>query len=50
MLRFYKKFFHHQYPGLLWGMVVVGVWLRFVMVAGYYTGRLVLAKIGKARG
>jgi hypothetical protein len=50
MLRFYKKFFHHQYPGLLWGMVVVGVWLRFVMVAGYCTGRLVLAKIGKARG
>jgi len=50
MLRFYKKFFHHQYPGLLWGMVVIGVSLRFVMVAGYYTGRLVLAKIGKARG
>lgn len=50
MLRFYKKFFHHQYPGLLWGLVVVGVWLRFVMVASYYTGRLVLVKIGRARG
>lgn len=50
MLRFYKIFFHHQYPGLLWGLVVVGVSLRFMLVAGYYTGRLVLAKIGKARG
>lgn len=50
MLRFYKKFFYHQYPGLLWGLVVVGVWVRFVLVAGYYTGRLILAKIGKARG
>ena len=50
MLRFYKKFFRHQYPGLLWGLVVVGVWLRFVMVAGYYSGRLVLTKAGIRRG
>lgn len=49
MLRFYKKFFHHQHPGLLWGLVVVGVWLRFVLVTVYYTGRLVLARIGPVR-
>jgi GT2 family glycosyltransferase len=29
MLRFYRKFFRHQYPGLLMGLVVAGVWLRF---------------------
>jgi GT2 family glycosyltransferase len=50
MLRFYKKFFRHQYSGLLWGLVVVGVWLRFVMVAAYYSGRLVLTKTGIRRG
>lgn len=46
MLRFYRKFFRDQYPGLLWCFVVVGVWLRFVMVAGYHSGRLVLARAG----
>lgn len=50
MLRFYKKFFRHQYPGILWGLVVVGVWLRFVMVAGYYSGLLVLTKAEIRRG
>lgn len=44
MLRFYKKFFHNQYPGPLWGLIVVGVWLRFVMVAGYFSSRLILSK------
>jgi dTDP-D-glucose 4,6-dehydratase len=29
MLRFYRKFFCHQYPGVLMGLVVAGVWLRF---------------------
>jgi GT2 family glycosyltransferase/nucleoside-diphosphate-sugar epimerase len=33
MVRFYRKFFRHQYPGLLMWSVVVGVWLRFGMVA-----------------
>ena len=32
MLRFYRKFFRHQYPiGLMW-LVAIGVWLRFGMV------------------
>ncbi len=44
MLRFYRKFLRHQYPGLLWWGVVVGVWFRFVLVSIYYTGRLVLAR------
>jgi len=37
MIRFYRKFFHRQYPGVLMGLVVVGVWLRFGMVATYHS-------------
>lgn len=48
MLRFYQKFFRHKYPGLLWGLVVVGVWFRFVLVSGYFTVMLTVKKIGKA--
>lgn len=33
MVRFYRKFFQHQYPGLLMWLVVAGVWLRFSIVA-----------------
>jgi len=36
MIRFYRKFFRHQYPGLLMGLVVVGVWLRFAAIAAYH--------------
>ena len=36
MIRFYRKFFRNQYPGLLMGLVVVGVWLRFAAIAVYY--------------
>lgn len=35
MLRFYRKFFRRQYPGVLWILVTAGVWLRFPMVAAY---------------
>lgn len=36
MMRFYRKFFRHQYPGILMGLVALGVWLRFCLVASYY--------------
>jgi len=49
MIRFYRKFFRHQYPGLLWGLVVVGVWFRFSLVSAYCGVRLGLAKIGMRR-
>jgi GT2 family glycosyltransferase len=39
MLRFYRKFYRKQYSGLLWALVVAGVWLRFGMLAVYYTAR-----------
>lgn len=39
MLRFYRKFFRHQYPGILMWLVALGVWFRFGGVALYYTVR-----------
>lgn len=37
MMRFYRKFFRNQYPGALMWLVAVGIWLRFGLVATYYT-------------
>ncbi|MGB5405647.1 MAG: glycosyltransferase family 2 protein [Thiogranum sp.] len=39
MMRFYRKFFRHQYPGILMWLVSIGVWLRFGLLAMYYTAR-----------
>jgi len=33
MVRFYRKFFRHQYPSLLMGCVVCAVWARFLVLA-----------------
>jgi GT2 family glycosyltransferase len=33
MVRFYRKFFRHQYPGFLMWLVIFGVWTRFLMSA-----------------
>ena len=33
MVRFYRKFFSHQYPGILMWLVRLGVWFRFSLVA-----------------
>ena len=49
MLRFYRKFYRQRYPGLLWWLVVAGVWLRFTMLAGYYSVRHGCRKLGMAR-
>lgn len=46
MLRFYQKHFRQRYPGLLWGVIVVGVWMRFLLVSTYYWLRLGLVKMG----
>ncbi len=37
MVRFYRKFFRHQYPFVLMWMVVVAVWLHFSVVALIFT-------------
>jgi len=39
MVRFYRKFFRHQYPFLLMWCVIVLVWLRFTVLAASYTAR-----------
>ena len=50
MLRFYRKFFRHQYPGVLMVLVAAGVWLRFGLAVVYLTARRVCAKGGAGRG
>lgn len=44
MIRFYRKFFQRQYPGVLMGLVALGVWLRFGLVAGYYTVKRMIGR------
>lgn len=39
MIRFYKKFFHYQYPGMLMWLVSIGVWFRFSAITVYITAR-----------
>lgn len=39
MLHFYRKFFRHQYSGILMGLVTLGVWLRFVATVIFYALR-----------
>lgn len=50
MMRFYRKYFRHQYPGPLLWLVMLGVWLRFAGVAAYYGLRRVGQLLGLRRG
>jgi GT2 family glycosyltransferase len=43
MVRFYRKFFQHQYPGVLMWLVVMAVWMRYVIVVSYYAVKRLLA-------
>ena len=45
MLRFYKKFFSHQYPGVLMWLVRLGVWSRFSMLVVRHWFRLIWAHV-----
>ena len=49
MIRFYRKFFQHQYPGMLMWLVAAGVWLRFTLVAAFYTVKPVRRALGQGR-
>lgn len=49
MLRFYRKFFRHQYPGVLMWLVAAGVWLRFSLAAGYFMSRRLVRRFGFGR-
>ncbi len=37
MLRFYRKFFQHQYPRALTGLVTFAIWLRFGITVIFYS-------------
>lgn len=50
MMRFYRKFFRHQYPGLLMGLVAAGVWMRFGLVAAYYLAKRAGQTLGLIHG
>lgn len=50
MIRFYRKFFRHQYPGLLMWLVILGVWLRFAAVVIFYSFRQARRLLGLNRG
>lgn len=50
MVRFYHKFFRHQYPGILMGLVVLAVWMRFAASAGYASVRRAGRALGIGRG
>ena len=50
MMRFYRKFFRHQYPGLLMWVVTLGIWLRFSLKATCCTVKRVSQTLGLERG
>lgn len=33
MIRFYQKFFRRTYPATLFNLAVIGIWIRFAVVA-----------------
>jgi len=48
MMRFYRKFFRHQYPGVLMWVVTVGVWLRFSALVMLFTTRRLFGNQAKS--
>jgi hypothetical protein len=50
MMRFYRKFFQHQYPAGLMTLVGVGVWLRFGLVVIHRTAKRAGRALGIGRG
>jgi len=49
MLRFYHKFFRHQYPGVLMWLVTLGVWFRFGLIVAANVGHSMLRSMGFPR-
>jgi hypothetical protein len=50
MVRFYHKFFSHQYPSVLMWMVNAGAWLRFALVSVVHAVRWGAKRFGGGRG
>ncbi|SHL97480.1 hypothetical protein SAMN05216428_11079 [Nitrosospira sp. Nsp11] len=49
MMRFYRKFFRHEYPGVVMWLVALGVWLRFGTIATIYSVRRAGRLVGLGR-
>ncbi len=49
MMRFYKKFFRHQYPGVLMWLVTGGVWMHFGLIATAHIRLKLLRRVGLTR-
>jgi hypothetical protein len=49
MIRFYHKFFKHQYPSVLMGLVTAGVWFRFALVSLQHLAKWVVTRLGGSR-
>lgn len=45
MMRFYRKFFRHQYPWALMALVSMAVWTRFCLI----TGAMVIEKLSRSK-
>ena len=45
MIHFYRKFFRHQYPLGLMGLVIGGVWLRFGLVCVRHAGKYFIRRL-----
>lgn len=50
MIRFYRKFFSHQYPGVLMWLVRLGVWLRFCLVVQRHALRALVRRLARFVG
>jgi GT2 family glycosyltransferase len=46
MMRFYRKFFSHQYPGPLMWLVGAGIGVRFCMLVAYFVGSRMMHRLG----
>ncbi|KAA3626761.1 MAG: glycosyltransferase family 2 protein [Proteobacteria bacterium] len=42
MMRFYRKFFRHQYPGPLIWLVFIGIWVRFTGIVVYHSSKYLI--------
>jgi hypothetical protein len=49
MMRFYNKFFRHRYPWFLAVLAAVGVWVRFLLIAGHFLLDRMLLGLGLRR-
>jgi GT2 family glycosyltransferase len=50
MVRFYRKYFGHQYPLAVMWLVVAGVWIRFALISTCRSVQLLMGVLGERRG